>query len=115
MPSSRIMRVSAAQQFLDDDRRQAFERLVEQHDARIEDQGAADREHLLLAARELVAEIAAAFVQAREQLVDLAVRPRARPRHRGEVLLDRQRLEDVALLRHPADAGMRALVGPQRA
>src|SRR5580704_15470238 len=35
-------------QLIDDDRRQTFERLVEQHDARIEDQRAPDREHLLL-------------------------------------------------------------------
>ena len=65
-----MMRRSAAQQFLDQDRRQPLQRLVEQHDARIEDQRAADRQHLLLAAGELVAEIAAALVQAREQLVD---------------------------------------------
>ena len=64
------MRRSAAQQLFDQDRSQPLQRLVEQHDARIEDQGATDREHLLLAARELVAEVAAAFVQAREQLVD---------------------------------------------
>ena len=49
------------QQFIDEDRRQTFERLVEQHDARIEHQRAADREHLLLAARELMAEIASPF------------------------------------------------------
>ena len=101
------------QQFLDDDRREPFERLVEQHDARIEDQRAGDRQHLLLAAGELVAEIAAALGQPREQRVDLVERPRSRPRDRGHVLLDRERPEDVALLRHPADAGMRALVRAQ--
>src|SRR5262249_8087090 len=56
------------QQPLDQDRSEALERLVEQDDARIEDQGAPDREHLLLAARELVAEIAAALLEPRKQL-----------------------------------------------
>src|SRR5208282_6879918 len=37
------------EQFLDQDRREPFERFVEQHDARIEHQRAANREHLLLA------------------------------------------------------------------
>src|SRR5262249_29339880 len=49
------------QQLLDQDRGESLQRLVEQYDARIEDQGAADREHLLLAARELVAEGSAPF------------------------------------------------------
>ena len=39
-----------AEQFLDDDRREALERLVEQDDARVQNQRAADRKHLLLAA-----------------------------------------------------------------
>ena len=37
--------------------------------------------------------------------------PRARPRDGGEVLLHGERAEDVALLRHPADAGVRAPLG----
>src|SRR5262245_96337 len=102
------------QQLLDQDGGEPFQRLVEQDDARIEHERAADREHLLLAAGELVAEVAAAFGPPRERPVDALGRPWAGPRDRGEVLLDRERLEDVALLRHPADAGMRALVGPQR-
>src|SRR5262249_57888334 len=98
---------------LDQDRSEALERLVEQDDARIEDQGAADREHLLLAARELVAEIAAALLEPRKQLVDARLGPRAGPGHGGEILLDRERFEDVALLRHPADAGMGPLIRAQ--
>ena len=84
-----MMRRSAAKQFLDDDRRQPFERLVEQHDARIERQRAADREHLLLAAGKLVAEILPPLGKPREQGVDLVGGPAARPRHRGEVFLRR--------------------------
>src|SRR6516162_1643460 len=102
------------QQLLDQDRGESLERLVEQHDARIEDQGAADREHLLLAAGELVAEIAAAFFKPRKQLVDPRLGPWTGPGHGGEILLDGERFEDVALLRHPADAGKRALVRAQR-
>src|SRR3954452_7095795 len=102
------------QQFLDQDRSQPLQRLIQQHNARIEDQGAADREHLLFAARELVAEVAAALLQAREQLVDAPLGPSSRTRHGGEVLLDRERLEDIALLWHPADPGMGALVGAKR-
>src|SRR5215470_19495111 len=97
-------------QLLDDDGREALERLVEQDDTRIEHERAPDREHLLLAAGELVAEIAAAFGEARKQLIDARRRPGARPRHRGQVLLDGERLEDVALLEDPADARMRTLV-----
>jgi hypothetical protein len=101
------------QEFLDDDRRQPLERLVEQHDARVEHQRAADREHLLFAAGELVAEIAAPLGQAWEQGIDFVDGPAPRPRHRGEILLDRERFENIALLRHPADTGMGALIGAQ--
>ena len=78
-----MMRSQRREQFLDEDRREALKRLVEQDNARIEDQRTADREHLLLAAGELVAEIAAALGEAREQLVDASRRstgPGARPR-----------------------------------
>src|SRR5258707_432628 len=102
------------QQLLDQDRGESFQRLVEQYDARIQDQGAADREHLLLAARKLVAEVAAAFLKPRKQLVDARLGPWAGPGHGGEILLDGERFEDVALLRHPADAGKGALVRAQR-
>ena len=114
-PSSRTIRVSAAQQLLDDDRRQALGRLVEQQQLRVEHQRAGDRQHLLLAARELVAEVGAALGEAREHLVDPRDGPRPRPRDGGQVLLDGQRLEDVALLRHPADAGRGARCSGRRA
>ena len=46
-----------AQQLHHDQRRQSLERLIQQQQARIEHQRAADGEHLLLAARELRAEV----------------------------------------------------------
>ena len=78
---STMMRADAAgagdgaerpQQFLDDDRRQPLGRLVQQQHLRVERQRAADRQHLLLAAGELVAEIVAALLQPRKHLVDPA-------------------------------------------
>ena len=71
MPPARVMVPSACEQFLDDDRRQPLGRLVQQQHLRIERQRAADRQHLLLAAGELVAEIVAALLQPRKHLVDL--------------------------------------------
>ncbi len=49
MPSL-IMRPIAARELLDDDRRQAFERLIEQQQRRVGHQRTRDRQHLLLAA-----------------------------------------------------------------
>ena len=100
------------QQFLDDDRRQPLGRLVQQQHLGIEGQRPADRQHLLLAAGELVAEIAAALLQPRKHLVDLFDGPWPGLRHGGHVFLHRQRAEDIALLRHPADPGPRPLVRP---
>ena len=88
----------------DDDRREPLERLVEQKDARIEDQRPPDRQHLLLATGERVAGAPSPFAEAGEEPVDALRRPASRPRHRGQVLLDRKRAEDRPLLRHPADA-----------
>ncbi len=102
------------EQFLDDDRRQPLGRLVQQQDLRIERQRPADRQHLLLAAGELVAEIAAAFLQPRKHLVDLFDGPGSGLGHRRHVFFHRQRTEDIALLRHPADPGPRPLVRPHR-
>ena len=111
MPSSADDPRQRRQQFLDDDRREALGRLVEQHELGIEHQRAGDRQHLLLAAGELVAEVGAALLEAREHLVGPRHGPGARTGDGRQVLLDGQRLEDVALLRHPADPGERALVG----
>src|SRR5260221_7609662 len=66
-----------AEDLADDERRQALRRLVEDEQLGVEQQGAADRQHLLLAARELAATIAAALGEAREKPVDARPGPRA--------------------------------------
>src|SRR5581483_6666098 len=102
----------AAQQLVDDDGRQPFQRLVEQHDTRVHDQRAADRQHLLLAARQLAAEIGAPLLQPGKRGKDALQCPGPGTRDGGEVLLHGERAEDVALLRRPADAGGDAPLGP---
>ncbi len=97
-------------ELLDDDRGQAFERLVEQKQRRIGHQRARDRQHLLLAAGELIAEIAPPLGEAGEQIVDRRQIPAAVARGDGEIFLHRQRGKNLALLRHPADAGAGAAV-----
>src|ERR1700720_404384 len=51
------------EQFLDDDGRKPLGRLVQEQHFRVERERPADRQHLLLAAGKLVAEIVAAFFQ----------------------------------------------------
>jgi hypothetical protein len=68
---------------------------------------------LLLAAGQLIAEILPPLGEPWKQGVDFSDGPAARARHRGEVLFDRERFENIALLRHPADPGMCALIRPQ--
>ena len=68
-------------QLLDEDRREPLHRLVEQQHPRVQRQRATDRQHLLLAAGQLVAVVAAALLQARKQLeharrVPVAIRAR---------------------------------------
>ena len=53
-------RAAGGEQIAHDDRRQALERLVEQQDLRLAHERARDREHLLLAAREVGAAAACA-------------------------------------------------------
>ena len=107
MPLSEVL--EEACQLLHDDRRQALERLVEQQQRRVGHQRARDGEHLLLAAGELVAHVGFA-PPGGEQLVDPLQVPAAGARGDGEVLLHAERGEDLALLRHPADAELRAPV-----
>ena len=101
-------------QFLHDDRREPLHRLVQQQQARIDHQRAADREHLLLAARQLVAEVAAPLGETRKHLVHARDVPVPGPRHGRQVLLDRERREHEPLLRHPAQARLAAAIGRQR-
>ncbi len=102
------------EEFVDDDRGEAFGGLVEQEETGVEDQGAGDGEHLLLAAGELVAHVAAAFLEAGEHGVGGLDGPGAGAGDGGEVLLDGEGAEDVALLRDPADAGGGAALGAER-
>src|SRR5260370_23806287 len=72
-----------------DQRRQTLRRLIENQEPRVEQQGAADREHLLFAARKLTAAIELALLEAREQLVDSLDSPRASAFERNlEIFLD---------------------------
>src|SRR5437667_4449205 len=87
-----------------DDRRKALERLVEEEQFWIGHQGARDRQHLLLAARELVAHVDAALGEAREERVDRGEAPAPGTRGDAQVLFYRERGEDLAFLRDPAEA-----------
>src|SRR5262249_43393077 len=98
---------------LDDDRREALERLVEKQQRRIGHQRASDGEHLLLATRELVSQVRPALFEARKEPVHLADGPMAGPCREREVLLDAERREDLAFLGHPADTELRAPVWRQ--
>src|ERR1035441_1923258 len=87
---------------LDDHRRQALRRLVHQEQAGVGQQGAADREHLLLASGELATPVAPAILEVGEQVVEPFERPRAAAcraaSREREVLLDGERGEDAAPL-----------------
>src|SRR2546427_3374789 len=67
--------VEDRREVVDEHRRQAFGRLVEEQHARVAEQRAADRQHLLLAAAELHAHLVAALAQHRKKLVDRLQRP----------------------------------------
>ncbi|GAB7538250.1 hypothetical protein BGC_44720 [Burkholderia sp. 3C] len=103
--AGRLDQLELGHDLLDDHRRQPFDRLVEHQQARPVHQRAADRQHLLLAARKLRAAIAPPLLQAREDPVDVLQLPwRIAPRAEPQVLLDRQQPEDAAMLRHEAHA-----------
>ena len=102
------------------ERRQALGRLVEQEDARLRHQRAADRQHLLLAAAERARHLGAALGQHRQQLVDLIERRaprRARGRRIGadlEVLQHGHEREQPPPLGHQHQPVQDPLVGGQR-
>ena len=98
-------------ELFDHDRRQTFEWLIEQQQRRISHKRAGDRQHLLLAAGELIAEIAPAFGEPREQVVHIAELPAPIARGHGEIFLDAERREDFAFLRDPTNAAKRAAMG----
>ena len=96
-----------------DERGESFERLVHQQQRGIAHQRAADGEHLLLAAGDLVALVGAPLCQAREEVVDALERPAPGTGGDAEIFLDAERREDLAFLRYEADAEPRALVDRQ--
>src|SRR5213593_414253 len=97
-------------ELLDEDRREAFGRLVEQDDLRAHPERPRDRERLLLAAGELGAGMTAPFPEHRERLVDAFERPvrGAHLRRQHEVLLDGERRVDATIVRDVAEAGVRS-------
>ncbi len=103
--------VDGRTELFDNDRRQPLQRLIEQEQLRVEHQRPSDRQHLLLASGELIAEVFAAGLQARKQRVDPGQVPLAGKRGDRQVLLDRQRGEDFPLLGDPSEPGPGAAVG----
>ena len=93
----------------------ALRRLVEQDHLGAADQHAADGELLLLAARHGAGALVGALLQDREELVDPVIgRCIGAPAHglaHLQVLPHRHAREDVAALRHVADAEPGAAVG----
>ena len=71
-------RAQCREQFLHDDRRQALGRLVEQQQARIGRERAADRQHLLLAAGQRAAGLLGALLRRGNSPKTRSMRPRAR-------------------------------------
>src|SRR5690606_33573813 len=101
----------------DDQGRQALGGLVAQQQAGAGPQDARQREHLLLAARQLRPGEFAPLAQPGERLVDPFQRPRVRSHdgRQNEVLLHRQRGEDASVVRDVAEAATAALVRAQGA
>ena len=78
------------QEFLDNDRGQALERLVQQQQPRVQHQRPADCEHLLLSTGQLDTEVAFAFGEPRKKLVDAHRCPRPGTRDGSQVFVDSQ-------------------------
>src|SRR5207249_1080614 len=94
---------------LDQHRREAERRLVEQHESRLCHEGAADGEHLLLASGEVSGVAGAAFTESwKVRIHGFEVGPTipisAGVGAREQILLDRQVLEHSAALEHVKDA-----------
>ena len=89
----------------DDHGRKALGRLVHDEEARIAEQRPPDRQHLLLAARQLPAAVVAPFRKAREDRIDAIDGPRSVAlRAQSQSLLDRQARPESPPLRHVAQA-----------
>ena len=90
----------------DDDGGEALGRLVHHQQARVEQQSARDRHHLLLAARKLRAGVGLALGEPREGVVNALDSPGAAALAGNEpqVLVHRERAPQATTLRHVADA-----------
>ena len=108
--------------FTHNQRREAKAWLVEQQEARLGHQRAAERQHLTLAAGQRAGKLIASFGKTRKACVDIlqialyggTVAP-ARISAEDKVVLDRHLGEQLAPLRHEADAAPHALLCAERA
>ncbi len=110
----------AAPDFVADQRRQSFGRFVENEQARVGHQRAADRQHLLLAAGEKIGHRAGALGEARKQRENLCERPRiggaVAVGGGGEKIFARGQIgKDLAAFRHQPDAELGDAIGRQAA
>src|SRR5437667_8172 len=101
---------------LDEDRGEPHARLVQQEEPRVRHQGAADREHLLLAPRQGACDLRDPLLEPREECEDaleVGRDPRVAPRigAHHEVLADREAIEDPPSLRDVGDTPPHDLVG----
>ena len=90
-----------------------FGRLVEDQQARIGHQRAADRQHLLLAAGKLIAHAVIAFGQPGEQVIDLGERPIcavAFDRRRQQIFAHGKVRKNLPAFRHQTDTALGDLV-----
>ncbi len=101
--------VQAAPDLGADQRGKALRRLVQHQQARIRHQGPADRQHLLLPAREGAGRLASPLAQTRKQRDDTVERPAAgatvtRAGGGDEIFFDGERRKDPPPFRHQAEA-----------
>ena len=85
-------------------RRQPLRRLVDEQQAVVVEESTADREHLLLPARERSCRLLAPRPQLGKQVVDEVVARLGVALREAQVLVDRERGEDVAILGDVSDA-----------
>src|SRR5687767_5655823 len=92
---------------LDDDRREPERGLVDEQQARIRHQPAADRQHLLFAAGQIGSGLRAPLLEDREHPIHALDRPWPAAAAKGadlEIFLDRQTWEDLPALGNHGDA-----------
>ena len=109
--------VEQATDLLDQFGRQALGGLVDDDQVGVAHQGSAHRQHLLLTARQHTGRGVAACREVRKQIVCVVELPAAElagsRQTEFEILLNRQRREDLPVFGHITDTGTGDLVGPQ--